>query len=133
MSLILLALFLAPTCLLMVLSPKQSQKILKEWAASSVLQFMTSLFLLFFAMILVLSTGFTLNFWNSGSTGGWHFNSQIILSWVAVLTALKAIACLFPRLSAWKLRFLTETRLPMFGFLGLLLCLGMVYLETQVF
>lgn len=128
MTLQLLALFMLPVCLLMVLAPARMMKILKEWFASPALQFMSSLFLFFFALIVVISTGFDLNFWSD-----WTLNSQIVLSWMAVLMVLKGIAHLFPRVIAWHVKFITEARIPMFGFLALLFYMGMVYLETQVF
>lgn len=128
MTLQLLALFMLPVCLLMVLAPARMMKILKEWFASPALQFMSSLFLFFFALIVVISTGFDLNFWTD-----WTLNSQIVLSWMAVLMVLKGIAHLFPKVIAWHMKLITEARIPMFGFLALLFYMGMVYLETQVF
>ena len=128
MTLQLLALFMLPVCLLMVLAPARMLKILKEWGSSPALQFMSSLFIFLFALLIVISTGFDLNFWND-----WTFNSQIILSWIAVLMILKGIAHLFPKVIAWHMKLITEARIPMFGFLALLFYMGMVYLETQVF
>ncbi len=136
MTLQLLALFVLPMCLMMVLSPARMMKILKEWFASPALQFMSSLFLFFFALIVVISTGFDLKFWSVGEmfpSVSWNWNSQIVLSWLAVLMILKGIAHLFPRVIAWHAKFITEARLPMFGFLAILFYMGMVYLETQVF
>lgn len=137
MTLQLLALFMLPVCLMMVLAPARMMKILKEWFASPALQFMSSLFLFFFALIIVISTGFDLKFVenlrNIDGGIGWNWNSQIILSWIAVLMGVKGIAHLFPSVIAWKMKFVTEARIPMFGFLALLFFMGMVYLETQVF
>lgn len=135
MTLQLLALFVLPMCLMMVLAPARMMKILKEWFASPALQFMSSLFLFFFALIIVISTGFDLKFWGTGMGDNflWNWNSQIVLSWLVVLMILKGIAHLFPRVIAWHAKFITEARLPMFGFLAILFYMGMVYLETQVF
>ncbi len=127
MTLTLLSIFMLPICLALVLSPKRMHAVVKDWAGSPGIQFLSSVFLLFFALILVISTGFNLKFWE----GSW--NSQIIISWLAVLTAIKGAAQFFPQVVEWRSRTMTEARMPMFGFLGLLLCLGFVYLETQVF
>ena len=127
MTLILLVLFMAPICLSMVLAPKQIERTIKDWSNSPASLFFSSLFLFLFALIIVLSTGFNLKFWESGWT------SQIVLSWVALLTYIKGLAHFFPKVVNWKVKVLSEARLPMFGFVGLLICLGLVYLETQVF
>lgn len=127
MTLTLLALFMAPICLLMVLAPKQMHRILKEWAASPAMLFLSSLFIFLFALLIVISTGFNLKFWEDG------WDAQIVLSWVAVLSYVKGLAHFFPKVASWKIKTLTEARLPAMGFVGLLFCLGLVYLETQVF
>ena len=135
MTLQLLALFMLPVCLLMVLAPARMMKILKEWGASPALQFMSSLFIFLLALLIVISTGFDLTFWGTGMGGAfvWEWSSQVILSWIAVLMILKGIAHFFPKAVAWKMKLITEARIPMFGFLALLFFMGMVYLETQVF
>lgn len=111
------------------------EKIIKDWAGSPGLQFLSSMFLLFFALILVISTGFSLKFWGTGTADSfvWNWNNQVIVSWITTLMVVKAISHFFPKVVAWKARFVTEARIPMFGFLGLLFSLGMVYLDTQVF
>ncbi|QQR55376.1 hypothetical protein IPG41_02365 [Candidatus Peregrinibacteria bacterium] len=133
MTLSLLALFMLPICLALVLSPKNMHKVIKDWANSPALLFFSSLFLFLFALIIVISTGFNLRFWPQSGTADWAWNSQVILSWIAVLMGIKGLAAFFPKLVKWRMHFVTEELLPLFGFMGLLFWLGMVYLETQVF
>lgn len=121
MSLTLLALFMLPLLLKVVLDPSNSAKFLKEWGASRGMQWMGSLLALMMAL-LIFST----------STPHFAWSWDSVLSWMGVLIALKGIAHLFPSVVAWKLRWVTEDRLPMFGFLGLLLLLAMVYIDTQL-
>lgn len=121
MSLTLFALFGLPPCLRMVLDPTGTYKNLKEWSNSSTLQLISSMGLLTISM-LIFSTS-KLHF-------AWSWDS--VLSWMGILIALKGLSHLSPTLVAWKMTWMKEERLPMFGFLGLLLLLAMVYIDTQL-
>ncbi len=121
MSLTLLALFVLPICLKMVLNPSSMAKTLKEWGNSSGLQFLSAVGPMMLAL-LIFSTS-TVKF-------AWSWDS--VLSWLGALIALKGLSHLSPSLVAWKVRWAKEDRLPMFGFFGLLLALAMVYIDTQL-
>lgn len=136
MTLSLLAIFMIPFCLALVLAPKRMHSIVKDWAGSPGQQFLSSMILVFFSMLIVLSNGFELRFWEVGEMRGdflWNFNTQVLLSWISLLMFAKSVCQLFPKAVAFKARLATEARLPIFGFVGLLFFLGMIYLETQVF
>lgn len=121
MSLTLFALFGLPLCLKMVLDPTGTAKLLKEWSNSASLQFISAVGPLMLA-VLIFSTS-KLHF-------AWSWDS--VLSWMGILIALKGLSHLSPTLVAWKMTWMKEERLPMFGFLGLLLLLAMVYIDTQL-
>lgn len=121
MSLTLLALFMLAPSLKMVLDPTGTYKLFKEWSNSASLQFISAVGPLMLAM-LIFSTS-ELHF-------AWSWDS--ILSWMGILIVLKGLSHLSPTLVAWKMRMVKEERLPMFGFLGLLLALAMVYIDTQL-
>ena len=121
MSLTLLALFGLPFCLKAVLDPSEAYKFFKEWSNSTALQIASAIGPMLLAL-LIFST----------STPHFAWSWESVLSWFGVAIALKGISHLFPGIIAWKMRFLKEDRLPMFGFFGLLLLLGMVYIDTQL-
>lgn len=122
MTLTLLALLMLPLEMKMVLDPSGTRRVLKDWSNSEGLQFFSSVMLLMLA-VLILTTS-EINFLNDG----W----ETLLSWLAVLIALKGIATLIPSCNQWKVKMLTEERLPAAGFVAMLLSLGMIYLDTQV-
>lgn len=121
MTLSLLALFMLPVQFKFVLDPKGVRRFLKEWEDSSALQFF-SVLLLFLLSMLILTT--------SEVHFKWSLDS--ILSWMAALIAVKAVSHFFPSAVAWHLRFMTEEHIPFFGFIGLLISLGLVYIDTQL-
>jgi hypothetical protein len=121
MSLTLFALFGLPLCLKMVLDPTGTATLLKEWSRSASLQFISAVGPLMLA-VLIFSTS-KLHF-------AWSWDS--VLSWMGILIVLKGLSHLSPTLVAWKMTWMKEERLPMFGFLGLLLLLAMVYIDTQL-
>ncbi len=121
MSLTLLALFGLAPCLKMVLDPSGMARLLKEWEKSPALQWVSAMGPLGLAL-LIFST--------SEVHFGWNWDS--VLSWLGAIIALKGIGHLSPKVVEWKMRFMKEERLPMYGFLGLLLLLAMVYIDTQL-
>ncbi len=121
MSLTLLALIMLPLLVKMVMDPKNVARALKEWGDSPMFQMAGSGALLFLALFILLTNPFSL-----------EFNWESLISWIGVLTAVKGVAHLVPPIVHWKVRLLTEKRIPMFGFLGLLINMGMVYIDTQV-
>ncbi|MFA4815055.1 MAG: hypothetical protein WC924_00465 [Candidatus Gracilibacteria bacterium] len=121
MTLTLFALFLLPLEFKLVLDPKGMRRVLKNWSDSEGLQFFSSIVLLTLALLI---------FTTSDVRFKWDWESA--LSWIAVITALKGIAILVPGISKWKVKLLAENRLPIFGFIGMLFTLGMIYIDTQV-
>lgn len=121
MTLTLLAILIAPLCLKVVLDPKGTRKVLEEYGDSPALQFFMSFGTMFLGMFILLTNPFSF---------GWKWES--VICWIGALTFVKGICQLIPSLVKWKLSWLTEKRLPIFGFLGLLFALGMVYIEVQL-
>lgn len=121
MTLTLLALLMLPLEMKMVLDPSGTRRVLKDWSNSEGLQFFSSVMLLMLA-VLILTT--------SEIRFKWDWES--VLTWLAVLTAVKGLATLIPSCNQWKVKMLTEERLPAAGFVAMLLSLGMIYLDTQV-
>lgn len=121
MTLTLLALFMLPVLFKMVLDPSGMYRVLKDWSNSAALQFMSCVGPMVLAM-LILTT--------SDRHFGWNWKS--LLSWIAIIIAIKGISHLSPSLVKWKMRFVSEQRLPIFGFLGLIVALGLVYVDTQL-
>lgn len=121
MTLTLLALLMLPLEMKMVLDPSGTRRVLKDWSNSEGLQFFSSVMLLMLA-VLILTT--------SEIRFKWDWES--VLTWLAVLIAVKGLATLIPSCNQWKVKMLTEERLPAAGFVAMLLSLGMIYLDTQV-
>lgn len=121
MSLSLLALFALPIHLKLVLDPSGTYRMLKEWSKSPALQFLSAVGPLMLALLIFSTTQVSF---------AWSWNS--LLSWLAVAITLKGISHLIPSLVEWKMRFITEDRLPIFGFIGLLFLLALVYIDTQL-
>lgn len=121
MTLTLLALFLIPVLLKMVLDPEGMHKILKQWSGNEALQFASTLvpFLLVLMIFTTSKTSFKLD-WES------------LLSWIGVLIFLRAVINLFPSTVRWQMKIATVERIPIFGFLGLLVALGFIYVDTQL-
>ncbi len=121
MTLTLLALFMLPVLFKMVLDPSGMYRVLKDWSNSAALQFVSAIAPMMMAM-LILTT--------SPRSFGWDWES--LLSWIAVIIAIGGISHLSPSVVKWKMRFVSEERLPIFGFLGLIFALGLVYVDTQL-
>lgn len=121
MSLTLLALFALPVSLKLVLDPSGAYQMLKEWSKSPALQFVSAVGPMVLALLIFSTTQVSL---------AWSWNS--LLSWLGVAITLKGMSHLIPSLVEWKMRFITEERLPVIGFIGLLFLLGLVYVDTQL-
>lgn len=121
MTLTLLAILMVFPLLKMVLDPSGMYRILKEWSNSPALQFLSTLFPLLLAL-LILTT----------STPRFEWNWDSMLTWMAVVIAVKGASHLFPSVVKWKMNMISEKNIPVFGFLGLLLALALVYIDTQV-
>lgn len=123
MSLTLLAAMLSPLYLKMVLDPKGSNKAFKDLMKSDGM-----VLCLFFAMVtlsalILASTGF--NF-------AWSWDS--LLAWLGLLIFVKAIFFLIPDVmtSCMKKFKMNENTLPMYGFLGLLIMLGLIFVDLKI-
>lgn len=121
MTLTLLALLMLPLAFKMVLDPTGMRRVLKDWSDSEGLQFFSSVVLMMLAL-LILTT----------STVSFEWDWKSLLSWLGVLFGIKAVLTLSPKINKWKMHFLTENRLPIFGFITMLFALGLVYIDTQV-
>ncbi len=121
MTLTLLAILILPIAFKMVLDPQGMTRILKEWDNSIGLQFFSGIVTMMLAL-LILTT--------SSVSFGWNWES--VLSWIAVLTGIKGVLCFMPSVTKFKVKMLTETRMPIVGFVMMLLALAMVYIDTQV-
>ncbi|MBT4384397.1 hypothetical protein HOD30_01470 [Candidatus Peregrinibacteria bacterium] len=122
MSLTLLALFLAPLYLYLVLNPKEAHKAFKNIVSDSGLRVTFSMFYLLLALAILSETGLNL---------AWSWDH--LLPWLGVIIAVKgSVMLLFPNLVQKKLKHFSAEQFPVFGFLGLLIALGLVYLDTQV-
>lgn len=121
MSLTLLALFVLPIAFKMVLDPKGMRRVLKEWADSDGLQFFSAITILTLALLMILSTELS-----------FEWNWESLMTWLAIATAIKGVATLVPNFNRWKVKFLTEERMPIAGFASMLFALALVYIDTQV-
>jgi Flp pilus assembly protein TadB len=122
MSLTLLALFLSPLYLSLVLNPKESHKALKNIVSDGGLRLTFSMFLLLLALTVLSSTGLNL---------AWDWDH--LLAWLGVIIAVTGtVFLLFPDMIEKKLKHFSAEQFPVFGFLGLIIALGLVYLDTQV-
>ena len=121
MTLTLLALFLMPIYLKMVLDPKNANKLFKKLTTDSNVQFMMSFWLLLLGLLILSTTG--LNFaleWDS------------LLAWLGLATGIKGVCYLIPGVLEKKMKWLKLEHIPFFGFLGLVFALALVYVDTQV-
>ena len=122
MSLTLLALTLAPWYLKMVLDPKGGHKLMKHALNDDGVRGAYVFFMLLLALMIFSTTG--LNF-------AWEWSS--LLSWLGALVFVKALVMLFaPAVMEKKFKKINVEKLPILGFLGLLLVLGIVYVDLQV-
>ncbi|MFT7184388.1 MAG: hypothetical protein ACI9QC_000730 [Oceanicoccus sp.] len=123
MTLTMLAAMFTPLYLKMVLDPKGSSKAFKGLMKNE-----ETLLVLFFAMVtlsavILSSTG--LNF-------AWAWDS--LLAWLGLIVFIKAVFMLVPgwiEMSTKKLK-MNEKNFPIFGFLGLLMMLGLVYVDLKI-
>ena len=122
MTLSLLAILMLPIAFKMVLDPQGTRRVLKQWSDSEGMQFFSSIVIMMLAL-LILSTS-EVNFLNDG----W----AVTLSWLAVVTGIKGVVTLIPSVNKWKMKLLTEERLPIAGFASMLFALALVYIDTQV-
>lgn len=121
MSLTLLAILMLPISFKMVLDPSGTRRVLKQWSDSEAMQFFSSIVILVIALLI---------FTTSEVSFGWDWES--LLTWLGVLTGIKGALTLVPSLNKWKMKLLTEERLPIAGFASMLLALALVYIDTQV-
>ena len=123
MSLTLFALTLAPLYLKMVLDPSGAMKAFKAWSKNEGVQLSMAFILLILGMFMLQHHGLEYKEgWNSLGT------------YIGTLVALKGASFLIPGAMEWhlKIKFFKEKNLPMFGFIGLLLVLFLVYADLQL-
>ncbi len=121
MTLSILAIFLAPFYLKVVLDPKSSHRTLKSLSKSSEMQTGFSFFLLLLALMILSQTGLEFSFeWES------------LLAWLGLITFAKGAILLIPGFLDKKMKMISEAQMPILGFIGLLFVLGLVYVDTQL-
>ena len=121
MTLSLLAILMLPISFKMVLDPSGTRRVLKQWSDSEGMQFFSSIVILLLTLLI---------FTTSELSFGLDWDS--LLTWLGVLTGIKGVVTLMPRVNKWKMKVLTEERLPIAGFASMLLALALVYIDTQV-
>lgn len=121
MTLTLLALFMMPIYLKMVLDPKRTYKFMKHTYKDDNAQFALAAWTLLLALFILSSTG--LNF-------AWEWES--LLAWLGLLVGIKGLLRLIPGIMEKKLDWFSPERMPLFGFLGLVFALALIYIDTQV-
>lgn len=121
MTLTLLALLMLPLDIKMVLDPSGTRRVIKDWGNSVGLQFFSSMVLLMLA-VLIFTT----------SELSFKLDWESLLTWLAVLTAVKGAITLIPSCNKWKVKILTEERMPAFGFGAMLFSLAILYIDLQV-
>lgn len=121
MTLTLLALFLIPFYLKMVLAPKHSYKFFKDLYTNHTNQMGLALGIMFLSLLILSSTG--LNF-------AWELES--LLAWIGLITGIKGIIILIPGVLKARLKLFKPEFIPALGFLGLIFALALVYIDTQI-
>lgn len=121
MTLTLLAILMLPISFKMVLDPQGTRRVLKQWSDSEGMQFFSSITILVVALLIFTT-----------SEVSFGLNWESLLTWLGVLTGIKGVATLIPNLNKWKMKVLTEERLPIAGFAAMLMSLALVYIDTQV-
>lgn len=121
MSLTLLALLMLPFFIKMVVDPKHVARAIEEWGKSQFLQIAGSFASLFMGLFILLTNTYSL-----------EFKWQSLICWIGVIAVLKGLLHLIPQVVQWNVRLLTEKRLPMIGFVGLLFSMAIVYIDVQI-
>lgn len=123
MTLTLFGLTLAPLYLSMVLQPKDGEKMMKELSKNEGLRLTLGFLMLVFGAFTLASTGVE-----------WVLDWNHLLMWLGVLVMLKGAAyILLPGLIQNQVKkWATAKMLPLGGFIGLLLVLGLIYVDMQV-
>jgi len=123
MSLTLLALVFTPIYLKVVLDPKNVHKAFKDLSKNEFSKILFSIVMITLAALILSTTGF--NF-------GWAASRESILGWLGVIIFIKAMLILIPGFMDWNIKKWKVEYYPIFGFIGLLLMLVLVYLDLQV-
>jgi hypothetical protein len=123
MSLTMLAAMFTPLYLKMVLDPKGSAKAFKDLMKSD--SALLGLFFVYATLSALILSSTGLNF-------AWAWDS--LLAWLGLIIFVKGIFFLIPGLvSTWSKKVkMNEKTLPMYGFLGLIIMLGLVYVDLKV-
>lgn len=121
MSLTLLALLLAPFYLKVVLDPAGTEKFIKSLNSDHSLRWVFAFFYFLLATFILSTTGFVFEFtWGS------------LLAWIGLLVYLKGLVFLLPNVYEKIVKFYGTKNLAVWGFIGLLFALALVYIDTQV-
>ena len=123
MSLTILAAMFTPLYLKMVLDPKGSEKAFKGLVKNEEAVLVLFMVMTTISALILSSTGF--NF-------AWSWDS--LLAWLGLIIFVKALFFLVPGLmGGWMKKFkMNEKSMPMYGFLGLLVMLALVFVDLKV-
>ncbi len=122
MTLTLLALFVIPLYLKLVLDPAGAEKHFKNTGKDPALQLLHSALMLLLATWIFASSGF--NF-----TDGWNS----VLPWLGAFVYIKgAFFLIAPKTFTFWVNVFNQKTLPAYGFFGLLMALLLIYIDTQL-
>ncbi len=123
MTLTLLALMIAPFGLKTVLDPNGMHRHIQNASRDPSLPLAFAAFNFLLAAFILSETGFDFRF---------VAESQAILTWIALLIAIKGMLILIPGYLPKIASIVKESMVPYMGTLALLVCLGLIYLDTRV-
>lgn len=121
MTLTLFAFFMLPVFLRMVLDSEGMREAIEDWGDSRGLQFMSTIILFCISALIFVS-----------SSAGFSVSLKSLINWIGLAILIKGLAYMSPQVVEFKVRMLKESRLPMIGFVGLLMVLAFVYIDVQL-
>jgi hypothetical protein len=121
MSLTLLALIMMPLCFRMVLNPKDTKKLLEEILDNPSQQFLAGMTHLILAAFILSTVPLSFEF-------AW----ENLLGWLGLLLGAKGIYHVLGLGKKNLVKRLKPEVLPVLGTLGLLIALGLVYLDAKI-
>lgn len=122
MTLTLLALFLTPLYLMLVLDTDGAYKHFKNTAKDKTLQILHGAGMILLALLIFADHGFT-----------FAFEWENLINWLGLIIYLKAVMFLLweGTFKFWA-NWFTKKTIPAYGFFGLLVSLALIYIDTNV-
>ncbi len=121
MSLTLLAIILMPFFLKLVLDPQMAHKGMKEVVKSPALNIFGAGFHFILALMIFSETKLQFS-----------FDLESLLSWLGLIIFIKGIFCLIPNLTESCINKCKAKHLPVFGLIGLIFSLILIYLDFKI-